>query len=185
MTRNAFAYSAAVLAAVLTAPVGLLAASAATTPIAAGVTSQMKEAKQASYDLRDTADRLHAIARSGRHSWQSHSSYLNDARDQVNRLGKMLASLEDLKPESTESQQTAIEGMRARLVRTADALTGAIEMLNDHRHNIYFSEYRQAVQTVSQQASSLYETLDAVLKYEAAKARFEGLELAPATESQS
>lgn len=111
--------------------------------------------------------------------------YLNDARDQVNRLGKMLVSLEDLKPHSSESQQIAIGSMRAQLVQTADALIGAIELLNDGRHNIYFSEYRQAVQAVSQQASSLHETLDAVLKHEAAKNRLEGLELAPATEPQS
>jgi hypothetical protein len=185
MINKALVFCAAVLAAILAVPIGLSANTAGAAPIKAEVTKQMNEAKQASYELRDAADRLQMITRGRNHSWHSHSSYLSDARENVNRLGKMLASLEDLKPHGTESQQIAIEAMRPRLVHTADALTNAIELLNDRRHNVYFSEYSEAVQTVTEQANSLHETLDAVLKYEAAKDRFEGLELGPTTESQS
>jgi hypothetical protein len=153
MTNKAFVFCAAVLAAILAVPIGLSASTAGAAPIKAEVTKQMNEAKQASYELRDAADRLQMITRGRNHSWHSHSSYLNDARENVNRLGKML-------------------------VQTADALTNAIELLNDRRHNVYFSEYSEAVQTVTEQANSLHETLHAVLKYEAAKDRFEDLELA-------
>ena len=185
MTHKAFVFCAAVLAAILAVPIGLSASTSAVVPITAEITQQMNEAKQVSYELRDTADRLHAITRSGNHSWQSHISYLNDARDNVNRLGKMLAGLEELKPRGTESQQIVIQAMRPRLVQTADALSNAIELLNDRRRNVYFSEYSEAVQTVTEQVNSLHDTLDAALKYEAAKDRFEGLELGSATESQS
>ena len=69
--------------------------------------------------------------------------------------------------------------MRPQLVQTAMSLTRAIELLNDRRQNVYFSAYREQVQTVSEQAESLHELLDAVVKYEAAKALVEGMELEP------
>jgi hypothetical protein len=73
MTRKAFAYGTAILTVILTTPVGSMAAPAVTAPIASRVISQREEAQQASYELRDTAARLHAITRGGRISWQSHS----------------------------------------------------------------------------------------------------------------
>jgi hypothetical protein len=185
MMRKRFVMCAAVLPVILAAPMGLSAATRATATIKAEVSSQMKEAKRVSYELRETADRLHSISRRGGHSWTGHAEYLNAAREDVNRLGKMLASLEDLKPHASEAQQMAIETMRPRLVQTANALTNAIELMKLRPHNVYFSEYGEAVGTVSAQADSLHQTLDTVLKYEAAKSRLEGLELGPATESQS
>jgi hypothetical protein len=172
----------AALAVVLALPPVRASAAAATAP-AGDVTKSMQQAKQTAYQLRETADRLHAITRSGGHSWQSHSWYLNAAREDVNRLGKMLADLEGLKPLGTEAQQVIIERMRPQLVATAGAFTNAIELLNDRRHNAYFAEYREAVQTVSEQGDALHETLDAVLDYEAAKFRLNSLKLLPSAQS--
>ena len=100
--------------------------------------------------------------------------------ENVNELGRMLATMEETKQHGTASQQMAIESVRPRLVETASALTSAIELLNDHRHNVYFSEYQDTVQAVSEHSTSLHEVLDAVVEYEAAKARLDGLELRPA-----
>jgi uncharacterized phage infection (PIP) family protein YhgE len=168
--------TATVLAIALAAPT--VRASAATTP-ATEVTKSMQEAKQAAFELRKTAETLDAITRGGGHSWQSHSTYLTSARDDVNRLGKMLSNLEEMKPKATDAQQMGIARMRPQLVETANALTSAIELLNERRHNVQFPEYRQAVQTVSDQANSLHQGLDAVLDYESARARLDSLELLP------
>ena len=149
------------------------------------VAKSMREAKSAAYQLSKTADTLHSIASAGGYSWQSHSSYLHSARQDVNDLGKMLAGLEDLKPHATPAQQVGIERMRPHLVQTADALTDAIELLNDRRHHVYFPEYREAVETVSQQATSMHQTLDAVLDYESAKAKLGDLEMLPPAQSGS
>jgi|SRR5919108_1662927 hypothetical protein len=180
MRRKGLIICRAALAVFLALPVALSAAPTETSPLMQEVTSQMQEAKRSSWELRKTADTLHAITRSGGHSWQSHSSYLNTAREYVNQLGKMLVSLENLKQHGTESQQSAIESSRPKLVQTANALTSAIELLNDRRHNVYFSGYRDAVRTVSEQSDSLHNVLDVVLKYEAAKARLDNLEIGPA-----
>jgi hypothetical protein len=182
MKRKGFVVTATILAVFLAVPV---IQAAATTLAKPDVNTPMKEAKRASYQLRNTADTLHAITRSGGLSWQSHSSYLNSVREHVNQLGKMLTNLEDLKSHATETQQMAIEAMRPRLVETANALTNAIELLNERRHNVYFGEYHDAVQTVSEQAASLHQTLDATLAYEAAKAKLNSLELSPAAEAGS
>lgn len=182
MKRKSSVLSAAVLAVILAVPVIHATATTLANP---DVNTPMEEAKQASSQLRNTADTLHAITRGGGLSWQSHSWYLNSVRENVNQLGKMLFNLESLKPHATDTQQIAIEAMRPRLVETANALTNAIELLNERPHNVYFGQYRDAVQTVSAQAASLHQTLDAVLGYEAAQAKLNSLELLPAAEPGS
>jgi hypothetical protein len=179
MKRKSSVLGVAMLAVILAVP---MIPATATTLANPDVNTPMKEAKRASYQLRNTADTLHAITRSGGHSWQSHLRYLNSARDKVNQLGKMLANLEDLQPHATETQQVAIAAMRPQLVETANALTTAIELLNEWPHNVYSGEYRDAVQAVSEQADSLHQTLDVVLAYEAAQAKLDSLELLPAAE---
>jgi len=177
MKRKSSVLSAATLAIILAVPV---IQATATTLANSDVNTPMKEAKQASSQLRNTADTLHAITHRGGLSWQSHSWYLNSVREKVDQLGKMLVNLENLKPHATDTQQMAIEAMRPRLVETANALTNAIELLNERHHNVYFGEYRDSVQTVSEQADSLHQTLDAVLAYEAAKAKLNNLGFSPA-----
>ena len=118
MTSTKF-FSIAILAAVLAVPV--VQANAAAGP-PTDVTNSMQQAKQAAFRLSETADRLHAIARNGGHSWQSHSWYLDSAREDVNRLGKMLQELEDLKPVASETQQAGIARMRPHLIETSQRL---------------------------------------------------------------
>ncbi len=182
MKRKSSVLSAAMLAVVLAFPV---IQATATTLANTDVNTPMKEAKQASSQLLNTAGTLQAITRSGGLSWQSHLWYLNSVRENVNQLGKMLVNLENLKPHATDTQQMAIGAMRPRLIETANALTNAIELLNERPRNVYFGEYRDAVQTVSEQADSLHQTLDAVLAYEAAQAKLDSLELLPAAEPGS
>jgi len=74
MRRKSSILGMAALAVVLALPAVRASAAAATAP-ASDVTKSMQQAKQTAYHLRETADRLHAITRSGGHSWQSHSWY--------------------------------------------------------------------------------------------------------------
>jgi hypothetical protein len=171
------------LAAMALLGISSLGANAATA--SADVTKSMQQAKQNAYQLNETADRLQAITSSGGHDWQSHSWYLDSAREDVNRLGKMLTQLEELQPVASDTEQMGIARMRPHLVATADALTNAIDLLNERRHNVHFPEYREAVETISEQSTSLHQSLDAVLKYESAKARLGNLELLPLNESGS
>ena len=179
MKRKGLLLGAALVVVLLAVPIASNAANTGIMPLGDQISGQMQEMKQSSWELRKTADRLHAITRGGGHTWQTHSSYLTTAKENVNQLGKMLASMEDFKQHGTKLQQRAIECMRPQLVQTAMSLTRAIDLLNDRRQNVYFSDYREQVQAVSEQSESLHELLDAVLKYEAAKARVEGLELEP------
>lgn len=141
------------------------------------VTAQLKEAKEKSYKLRKNADGWHAITRSRDLAWQSHASYLNSVRDDVNQLGKLLAALEEVKYDASAPQQVAIEDSKVRLQRTADSISEAIALLNDRTHNVYFSEYGEAVQSIDEHTRSLHETLDAVVKLEDAQTGFEKLDV--------
>ena len=180
MKRRLYVPGVAILGICLALPSVGAATTVPSAPLKGDVNAALKEAKHTSFELRKSADRLHAITRAGGHSWESPSWYLSAAREDVNRLGKTLATLENMKPHSSEPQQNAIENMRLRLVQTANALTSAIELLNERRRNAYFPEYREAVGTVSNQAALLHQTLDAVVDSEAVMARLESLELSPA-----
>lgn len=178
-------WTSSILALAAMAVLGISALRASAATASAEVTTSMRQATQAAYQLTETADRLHAITRSGGHSWQSHSWYLDSAREDVNRLGKMLSELEDLQPNASDTQQMGIARMRPHLVATAGALTNALDLLNERRYNVYFPDYRDAVEAVSEKSTSLHQDLDAVLKYESAKARLDSLELLPSSESGS
>ena len=177
--------SMSLLAVFLAVPFANAAGTAAKTSTRVDVDTHIDQAKQASYQLREAADKLRSITLNGRLSSYTHSWHLNLVRENVNQLGKMLPNLESLKPHATEAQQMAIETMRPRLVETVNALSNAIELFNERRNNIYFDDYRNAVKTVSNQADSLHQSLDAVWDYEAAKGRLERLELSPSAEAGS
>lgn len=155
--------------------------SQATTAGIKDVNAAFQEATEASSQLRQSADRLHAIARNGQTlSRESHARHLNLVSDDVNRMGKLLTRLESLSPHASGEQQAAIENLRPRLVRAADALTNAIKLLESRSYNVQFSPYQDSVRGMSQDAESLHQELNTVQRYEAAKSRLAGLDLAPA-----
>jgi hypothetical protein len=78
MKNKSSLFSAAVLAVLLAMPA---VAATTTTTVKSDLSGHVKEAKQASFELRKNAERLHAITRSAGHSWQSHSAYLDAARE--------------------------------------------------------------------------------------------------------
>ena len=139
-----------------------------------------EKATQASSQLRESADRLHAISRGGALSWESHSRYLNLVTEDVNRMGKMLTQLEGLAPHASDTQRAAIENLRPRLTGAANALTSAIALLESRSYNTRLAPYQDSVRAVSEHVDSLHQELAAVTDYESAKARLARLGSAPA-----
>jgi Skp family chaperone for outer membrane proteins len=156
--------------------------SQATTGAVRDVNVAFQEATQASSEFRQSADRLHAIARNGEAlSRESHARHLNLVTDDVNRLGKLLTRLESLTPHASDAQRAAIENMRPRLMRAADALSNAIGLLQSRSYNVRFSPYQDSLRMVSQDAESLHQEFNAVQEYETAKSRLAGLDVDPAS----
>jgi len=143
------------------------------------VSDQLTGFKSTVFEMRREADRLNSFMPGNRISWETHVQSLNTLKLHVNDLGRTLARLEEMKPASRDTQQIAIEKARPHLVGAAQNLTQAIEMVNEDRSSIIRTDYVEAVRNIYEHADSLYEKVDTILDYEAARMRFDNLELQP------
>jgi len=144
------------------------------------VSVQLNDLKRTALAMVDEADVLKSMTLNKRLSWQSHTDRLNTLKKHVNAMGKSLADLENQKATATEEQVLATEQARLHLVPVAENVTLAIELVNERRNNIHWSEYADAVSYVYAHAEALHSKLDTILDYEDARLRFERLEVQPA-----
>ena len=142
------------------------------------VTDQLTDFKNSAYALRREADTLGSRAHA-RVSRQTHTHSLQNVRDHVNELGKSLAELEAMKPMASDGQKMAIENAREHLVSVAQNTTRAIELINDNRTSVHFSDYIEAVKNIQTHSDALHTKLDTVLDFEDARERLEALDLQP------
>src|SRR6201984_1370492 len=105
------------------------------------VSTQLKDLKQTASAMRDEANALKSMKMNKQLSWQSHTNRLTALKGHVNEMGKSLADLENQKTGATEEQVLAIEQTRLHLVPVAENLTQAIELVNQRRTNVHWSEY--------------------------------------------
>jgi hypothetical protein len=131
---------------------------------------------QQAYRVSRGADTLLLQTRDQQTSWESHIYYLNTLRKGINDMGRMLAELEELKPQASEEQQMAIERARPNLVALADKTEKAINLVNTERWNVRQPEYEATIAELSQHADRLYQTVDSIVDYHNAKDRLQGLE---------
>jgi hypothetical protein len=124
--------------------------------------------------MHTSLDRYVASMRHPNKAMQLHAYNLNDAKEQVNSLGRQLDVLEELSPQGTELQQAAIREARPHLEAVADQLHFAISMHNDDRRSVRSLEFRESVNQMYEHASNLYNKVDAITDYE--KARNEVIE---------
>lgn len=140
------------------------------------VADRLDEFKSTAFKLRHQADILQSHRNSAL-SWQSHATQLQAVRDHVNQLGKSLSALDEMKVHATDSQKMAIEHARPHLVAIAQNTTRAIELLNENRGSVRFSDYGEATSDIYDHADTLHTKLDAILDFENAKSRMNALEL--------
>jgi hypothetical protein len=146
------------------------------------VAKELSSFKQTAWEVVRHADQLDAITPNRQLNWTTHLQSLDALKENVNQLGRSLASLEELKPQASEEQRMAIESARPSLVAAAAHLTQAFELLSDDRRNIYLQPYSDTVNSLYTHATSLYETVDTIMDYEKAKGRLLNLDLATSAE---
>ena len=131
-----------------------------------------EQAAQVSLD----AETVRSLSRDHHTNWQSHVYYLNNLREDVNSMGKLLAELEEMKSQGSEAQQMAIERSRPHLVALAAETTDALNLLRARSGNVMQSQYKETIADLSRQADILYQTLDTMVDYHNADDRLDKLE---------
>jgi hypothetical protein len=145
----------------------------------------LADLKRTAFQMRSEADTLNSFTPNKQLSWQSHRNRLHAIKEHVNDMGQSLVELEAMKPMASQTQLLAIEHARPHLTSVARNLTGAIELMNENRQNVYWSDYGEAVTDVYSHADALHSKLDAILDYEKAKDRLGNMELLPEQAGQS
>ena len=143
------------------------------------VANHLSTLKQQAVEVSRNAETLYSLARNHRTHWESHTYYLNTLREQVNSMGRMLAELEEMKPQASELQQMAIEKARPHLVAVAEDTTKALDLVRAGRHNLRQPEYKTSVDGIYEHAEGVYATVDTIIDYKTAKIRLQNLEPAP------
>ena len=132
------------------------------------IAEQLDTFERTAASTRSDLDSYAAAARSNNLNWQSHASNLNQARENVNLLGKQLRELETLDPQGTALQRAAIREARPHLEQLADHVQTAIVTLNERGSSYRFQDFGDAVNGMYQQADSLYTKVDALTDFEKA-----------------
>ena len=131
--------------------------------------------EQAAGVSRDAAT-VRSLSQDHHTNWQSHAYYLNNLREDVNGMGRLLAELEEMKPEASVVQQMAIERSRPHLVALAAETTEALNLLRARAGNVMQPQFKETVAELASQAEILYQTLDTIVDYHNADDRLDSLE---------
>jgi len=172
MKSRRFLVVALAVAAMLLVPTVLSADTNNSTQVADRLSTFQQQAAEVSRD----AETLWSLTRSDQVSWQSHANYLSDLRQGVNDMGRMLAELEEMKPQASEAQQMAIERARPHLVALAGETGEAINLVRPGRSNPRDPEYKETVADLYLHADGLYQTVDTIVDYHNADDRLHNLE---------
>jgi len=140
------------------------------------VADHLSAFEQQAADVSRSADDLWALTQNHRPSRQSHAYRLNNLRDEVNAMGRMLAELEQMMPQASEAQQMAIERARPHLVALANETAEAIKLARAGSENLRQPQYKETVTRVCRQADILYQTVETIVDYHNADDRLDKLE---------
>jgi chromosome segregation ATPase len=135
------------------------------------IAKRLDDFESAAAALQKQADHYAASVRANHPQRETHALELSYAKQQVNSLGRQLATLEQLSPEGTKLQQAAIREARPHLQAVADHVENAIVMLNGDQFNHRSPEFAENVKGIYEHADDLHTKVDAITDYEKASDR--------------
>jgi hypothetical protein len=138
------------------------------TPAQQQIAQQLDSFERTAALTRSELDQYAAAARSGNIHQQSHAVNLNDARENVNLLGKQMSELERLNTQGTLLQQAVVREARPHLELLADHVQDAIVLLDEGARGYRSQDFRAAVNGMYEQADRLYTKVDTLRDFDAA-----------------
>jgi hypothetical protein len=140
------------------------------------ITNHLSTLEEQAAGVSRDAEKVWSLSKDHHTSWQSHVYYLNNLREDVNSMGRLLAELEETKPEASAAQQMAIESARPHLVALANETSEALDLLRGGSRNLTQPQYEETIADLSRQADILYQTVDTIVDYHNADERLDKLE---------
>ncbi len=138
------------------------------TPAQQQIAKQLDSFERTAALTRSELDGYAAAARNNNLHQRSHASHLDDAKENVNLLGKQMSELEMLNPQGTVLQQAVIREARPHLELLVDHVQDAIVLLDDGTRGYRSQDFREAVNGMYEEADRLYSKVDTLTDFEKA-----------------
>ena len=140
----------------------------------AEIAAELDAAKAEAFELARDADEMMSMVQSDV-SWEAHAQTLNEFREHVNNMGKIVAKLQSMRDEASPWQQQAIDRMVPLLKDIAANTTAAIEHLNKGPRPIS-GDYKDYLQQNADSAHELADMISAFEQYGRTRAKLERLQ---------
>ena len=122
----------------------------------------IQDLEQSAFDAELRADSLSVAYNL---SWQTHSTYLNALRDDINRMGRDLRSLDDRFDSLAPWQKKAVNKVEPMLKDAAANTDHAVDFFNEHRNELWSEDYRGYITSLFDESRQIADTLKDYLKY--------------------
>jgi hypothetical protein len=149
--------------------------SVARNPPNAEVAAQLDAADAEAAELARNADEMTSLLRNDV-SWESHADMLNRIKDNVNKMGKIAAKLQEERDQASPWQQQAIDRMVPMLKEIAANTTAAIEHLNQNHLRPTTPDYVEYLQQNADTSHELADMISAVEHYGRERTKLERLQ---------
>jgi F0F1-type ATP synthase membrane subunit b/b' len=147
---------------------------AADVPDSEQVNQLLSDAKTQAFQLREDASTMESYTRSSA-SWQAHAVTVTQMKEHVNAAGRTLTKLQDARKTASPWQATAIDRVQPLLKEIASNTQSVIEYLNKNPQRLAMTEYKDYIETNSDEASDLAGLIADFVNYGNTKSRLERL----------
>ena len=138
------------------------------------ITKLLAEAKTEAFDLKNDAEKLESFTRS-KISWEHHATVIEQMKEHVNEVGRLVAKMNDARIAGSPWQQQAIEQVTPVLKELATNTTAAIEHLNENKGRLHTPEYKELLTVNYDLATELSALVTDFVDYGKTKAKYERL----------
>ena len=139
------------------------------------VAALLQQARDQAAALSRDADELEALTRSNV-SWQSHATKLEDMKDHVNAMGRLVPKLVASRDSASPWQQQAVDRMVPLLKELAANTTAAIQHVSQNQERPTSGNYTEYLKENSETAHQLSDMISSFVRYGQTRAKLENLE---------
>lgn len=138
------------------------------------VNQLLSDAKTQAFQLREDASTMETYTRSNV-TWQSHAAAVSQMKEHINAAGRTLAKLDDARKTASPWQATAIDRIKPLLKEIATNTENVIAYINKNPARLSTNEYRDYIESNSDEASALAGLIADFVNYGNTKNRLERL----------
>jgi hypothetical protein len=138
------------------------------------VSRALSDVKLQAFQLKADADEMETFTRSAV-TWEAHVEAINKIKDDVNKMGRLLANLQSSRTNAAAWQRTAIDRISPVAKELTSNTSAAIEHLNKNPRNLNTAAYQTYLEAIADSASNLAATITDFVDYGKTKQRLDRL----------